>query len=569
MMVALAGQLAAAPIGGYVNPCVTSALRSSDPAWIGWPVGASDVGIVPAAQLVRAVAQAHPRALNGVDGRSYADDFYDRIHIRPALIALGNLVTAQTRDIEVWNAYRTTQTLDAVQAANADGITLDAPGALPLTFAPLQSRIWSVAVTTDGPPVIDATLQWLFAGPPPVQVGITGNRLTAWMVAPDWGDDLTETLVWLTDVQQAVDGSEVRQAARGAPRRQWEFPVIATGQERQIMESALYDWSSRTWALPVWVDATWLASPLAAGSGAIALDTTGHDYVAGGLAVLYSSATRYELVQVDEVAVGSLTLQHPTANAWPAGTRVLPCRTAQLTDYPKLSRQSDEQLSTQVRFQAAEECDYPAVAPATLYLGYPVLEQHTDEPEDLSVSYSRKVNRIDNDIGAITLDDPSGVTWHSLPYYWRVQGRADRATLRSLLYWLQGRGNALWVPSWNADLTLTATVAASASTISVAWTGYTIFLHERPGRRHVRIELRGGTVFYRRITDAVVLDADTEQLALDSALGQNVTPDQVLQISFMALARLSDDTVELSHQHDSAGVATCAVTFIGVPKEEP
>lgn len=563
---ATAGQSGA---GGYANPAVAVDLRSYGP-FIGWPGIVTDMSAASIVTVTQVAAAAHPLAVASVAGGSYMADFYYRIYLMPGRLDLGNLVTAQVRTVAVWNAWPDQSlTLTSVEASNAEGITADASGGFPMVFGPLQVRTWSISVSTDGPPVIDAALRWQFAGLDPVQITITGSRITAWFIAPDWSDALVETLTWLTDVQQSVTGSEVRQAARGAPRRQWEFAAVVDGNDRQLMETALYDWSSRTWALPVWVDATWLAAALPAASSAIALDTTGHDYVPGGLVMLYGGASRYELAQVDTVAAGSLALQRPTLNAWPAGTRVLPCRTAQLTDYPQLRRHSDRVLTTQLRFQAAEECDWTPAAPPTLYLGLPVLETRTNEPEDLTVQYKRQVNRIDNDIGAVVLDDPSGVTWPTQPFYWLLQGRAERAALRGLLYWLQGRGNALWVPSWSDDVSLAAPVAANATTLTIDAIGYTGFLRQRPGRRHLRIELFGGQVFYRRITGATAPDTATEVLAIDSAPGIAIDPAQVRQINWLMLMRLADDAVELHHTHDSEGIASAAVNFIAVPQEEP
>ncbi|UJM85331.1 hypothetical protein [Rhodanobacter denitrificans] len=554
---------------GYVNPNVSAALRSFAVDY--WPAHTADASLVPGAYaMTPAWPPAAPKAVSAAAAVSYFDDFYNRIHVRPAAIDLGNLVSAQTRSIVVWNAWPdTAQSLTSLLASNADGIMLTGEGALPLAFSPLQQRTWTVAVDTIGPAVIDAALQWLFAGLDPVQATITGQRLTAWMIAPDWASPVLESLTWLTDVQDAVDGSQLRLPCRDVPRREWEFGVVAEGAERQIMEHALYDWSARIWALPVWPDMTWLAAPLAAGASVISLDTTNLDYRVGGLVALYRSASRFELAEITAVAAGSLTLKQPLAKDWGVGDRAAPVRTATLTDYPSLGRSTDRLVQTQVRFQAAEDCAWPAVAPATLYLGVPVLEPRSNETGDMARVFRRRVENIDNDQGTPTPHDASGLTYASQPWQWLLHGRAERAALRSQFYWLQGRGNALWLPSSCDDITLTAAVTAAATTLSVAWAGITRFAFGKPGRRHVRIELADGRVFYRRVNAAVEVDEQTEQLGLDAALGTAVAPAQVRQISWMMLATLAGDRVELSHVTDSEGVATVAASFVGVPKEEP
>ncbi|WP_290906559.1 hypothetical protein, partial [Aquabacterium sp.] len=72
-----------------------------------YPYRDLDGALAPGAQ-VRTInlpvsQQANPQAgvLAGGFGRL---DWYDRIHLIPGVLALGNLVQAQQRTIEVWNA---------------------------------------------------------------------------------------------------------------------------------------------------------------------------------------------------------------------------------------------------------------------------------------------------------------------------------------------------------------------------------------------------------------------------------------------------------------------------------
>ena len=555
--------------GGKFSPGLSADLAAYARDY--WPPHVGDLAPIGGSPVFKKTpGEPGARARLGSVPKAYFNDFYFRIYISPARLDLGNVVSAQTRSITVWNAWPDqSRSLTDLQMLGADGINATGEGALPLVFNPLQQRIWTIDIEDSGPAVIDATLSWLFAGLDPVEATITGNRLIAWMIAPDWANNLTESLAWLTDVQNAVAGSQLRQPCLPAPRREWEFTAIAEGAERRIVENALFDWSSRKWALPVWVDVTWLKAIIPAGTSVIAMDTTGLDFVEGGLVILYASASSYELGEILTLTTAAITLKQPTVKSWGKGARLLPCRTATLTDFPTLRRKSDQQIQTQVRFQAAEDCEWPAIAPATLYLGIPVLETRSNEPEDLAAAYGRQIVKIDNDIGAPTIDDFSGLTWPTQPFYWLVQGRADRAALRSLLYWFQGRGNALWLPSGNDDVTLLTTLPSGATAITVAWAGIARHLHGQPGRRHLRIELNNGAVYYRRVNDSAEVDEQAEQLAIDSALDVTVTPAQVRKISWMMLAALNSDRVEIGHVHDSEGQATAAVTFIGVPKEEP
>ncbi|MDA3835506.1 MAG: hypothetical protein PF495_19210, partial [Spirochaetales bacterium] len=53
---------------------------------------------------------------------TYQQDYYDRIHITPNPLQMGNLLSEQIRQVYVWNAYTSSQLLSAFAELNTDGI---------------------------------------------------------------------------------------------------------------------------------------------------------------------------------------------------------------------------------------------------------------------------------------------------------------------------------------------------------------------------------------------------------------------------------------------------------------
>ncbi|KAF1009054.1 MAG: hypothetical protein GAK28_00687 [Luteibacter sp.] len=568
-MAALTAILPQALQGGLLNPALSPAMHGFATDY--WPPHESSLPTPsPTTVTSQLPVSAAPRALTSVPVSHYLTDYYDRVHVAPAVLDVGNLATTQTRSLYVWNAWRDRPlTLRQVDAQNADGIDIAAPSALPIAFAPLQSRTWTVAVGPNGPPTINARLRYTFDdGEVPV-ASVVGVRLIAWMIPPDWSDGITETLSWLNDVQTAYDGTQTRLACRETPRRQWEFSVIGDDAGRQILEAALYAWTARTWALPVWTDLHWLRQVVPADTSVIAVDTTGRDYVIDGLAAIWASPSEYEVIEVAEVTAQGIVLKHPTQREWPVASRLYPCRPAQLTEAPSLSRHTSTISAARVRFQAAAPCDWPAIAPTARYLGYPVLEDRPNETGDRPAGYGRQMTWIDNDASTPLLYDTTKLPWMTQRQDWVVNGITRRTAHRSLLYWLAGRAQAVWVPSWADDLTLTTDVLATSTALTVRWVGYTRYLQGGPGRRHLRLELVDGTVYYRRVTAWSEAVDGTEQLAIDTPFGVAIDRRRVRQVSWMMLATLSSDVVEIQHTHDIEGTAKAAATFAAVPREEP
>jgi hypothetical protein len=513
-------------------------------------------------------------ATQGRLAHRFAEDYFDRIHLTPIALSLGNVVSELTREIAVWNAWRAVaQTLTALRMDGDAGSTLTAPGSLPLPLRPMQERVLTLTVGLDGPPVIDAQAVLSFADGATWSIRIDGLRLNAWSLPPDWSEPLTETLAWLTDVQVAVAGTVTRTPLRDAPRRSWEFTVLADRRERRWVEHALFDWTGRVWALPVFVDTTWCRAAVPAGAAEIPVASAGLDFAIGSLAMLWRDVATYELVEVADITGERLRLRAPTRRTWPLGTRLIPCRTARLTDAPELRRHTDRLMQTQLRFEATESCDWPAALPSTRYRGFPVLEHRRDEIRDPSASFARRFDLLDGEVGRSHLDDLSGLAWTTQSHAWRLMGRAERAAHRSLLYGLQGRAEALWLPTWTDDLEVIEIIGESAVTLTVAACGISRSLRQQAGRRHLRIELLDGSVFYRAIEAsseiALANGEPGERLRLDASLGRLVTPERVRLVCWMALVTLAGDTVELQHHADSEGLLDCAVTFAGIPAEEP
>lgn len=520
----------------------------------------------------RLAPTAH-RALRGRLAHTFADDYFDRMHLTPTAWALGNVVSVIVREVAVWNAWRTrVATLTALTIEGDPSIAL-APERVPVAFAPGQERTWTVTVADQGPPRIEAQCLFVFAHGERAMLTLVGQRVHAWTWSPNWREPLVETLAWRTDVQIAFAGTVTRTPLRDAPRRTWEFSVLLDGDDRRGLEHALFDGGARTWALPIFVDTTWLRAPVPVGAQSLACETAGLDWTVGGLAILWRSAEAFEWVEVATLSAQGIGLRAPTRAAWPIGTRLAPCRTARLSDASEVRHPSDRLVEARLRFEAAEPCDWPARLPVVRYRGLPVLEDRNEWSEAPTTTYARRTTVIDGEVGRTRLDDASGFAWPTRTHAWRLFGRAARAAHRSLLYGLQGRAEPVWMPTWTDDLAVIETVGETSLTLTVAVCGITRHLRQQAGRRHLRLELTDGTVFYRAVeasSEHVLADGQrVERLRIDAALGRVVRPEQFRLVCWLALATLAGDTVELRHHADSEGLLDCAVSFAGIPAEEP
>lgn len=560
-------QLIQSPQGGIYNKYVGSFVSGFTVD--NWPPHSAAIGYA-----FKGSATTHwPNTMAGREistktATSYSTDFYHRIHVRPGLLSLGNVVSTQSADVRVWNAFFDSHTLRATEGLE-EGLMLDGQPTVPVLFNPLQERVWQLKVGTNGPTAVDALIRWVFDGDAIGQLRVTANRIIAWTFLPDWADGVTERLTWATDILQSESGVEQRRALRLSPRREFEVPMFVEGRERQLFDLALFSWSARIWALPIWHDVQLISSSIPAEALSIPCATKHLDFRAGGLAILRGdSAFESETVEIGSVTSAGLQLKRMTQRAWSAGTRLYPVRSAQLAEQPTLTRLTDMASSADVRFEVVETSEWPAIMPSTLYRGTPVFDTPPDETEDLTSSYQRLLLTLDSGSAMPLLTDTAGRAFSVQGHRWLELGRTERSILRSLLYALAGRQKAVWLPTHADDLTMQGIIPELSTTLEVLNVGYTRFAGSKPGRRDIRVELLDGTVFYRRITASIEVGDDIERLALDSALGRLVVAAEVRRISWLVMCRLDSDTVEIEHMTDTEGVAATQLVFRGVRDDE-
>lgn len=395
-------------------------------------------------------------------------------------------------------------------------------------------------------------------------MGFVDGQPKIWPVAPHWRNAVRESLAWATDVLQAsATAATSHRGYRIGPARSFSFDVLAEGREHRALDM-LKAGHRGTWLLPIWHDVQWLGAALAAGVDQIPCNTAGYDFVAGGRALLYRNVNSWELVEIDAIETDHLALTGNTSAAYGPGDRLYPLRRAILNDGAQIRMLTDRDSLRAVAFDVAEPCDWTVLASPTEYLTYPVLDTRPDETDEPMADFAGLQQLVDYGTGAPVLSDLPDIALRGQSDQWRLQGRSQHTWFRSLLYTLRGRQRPIWVPSWQSDLAPVAAIAGGSTALTVEWAGYTLFGLDRPNRKDLRIELRDGTVFYRRVASALEV-GNTETLTLDASLDvASIAPGSIRQISIMALCTLASDSTEISHVTDADGLATAATGWQAV-----
>jgi hypothetical protein len=281
----------------------------------------------------------------------------------------------------------------------------------------------------------------------------------------------------------------------------------------------------------------------------LAVSTANKDFVVGGIVGLVNGL-RSEFAEITAVTANSVTLNDPIADDWPAGTKIVPVRSARVQNDLGVAYLTDAIAASRPQFQLEEEWPITPASESQDYLGYPVMLTPPNWTEDLEGRFGRKWHDLDYLTGRRVIEDLTGVAGVNRTHRWLLVGRAAVTAFRAWLAARAGKLKPFWLPSFQSDLVVVAPVGGTDAFLTVENRGYAEGPVAAVGRRDLLITTVSGARFYRRITAASEIDAASEMVAIDGTLGTTLQPHQFQRISFMHLVRLDTDNVEIAHVTD-------------------
>jgi len=492
--------------------------------------------------------------------------WFELIHYTPEEIELGNILTTVTEEVEIYNSYRReSQTLTSVTNNAGGGITFDGLPSLPTELGTQSGVVFDIVISVDGPPTILGNIN-VVTDPASFSIPISGSRVVMFAWEPETG--IVETLEWKTDILTATDGTEQRIAWRKNPRQRIEMTVrIPDGDEQRLMSSLLKGWHQRVFGVPIWWEARTLQDDAAAGASSVSVDTDYADYREDGLMIIWKDPMTFDAVQIDTVNADSLDLTSTLANSYTAGEAlVMPLRVAQLgQDIPTsrfLNALRDVRLNWLVRDNDVGD-SFGDTTPFSTHNSKVLLDGFNKADGAIPDDLFRKIYTHDSEIGPFSQfsDWNSSVPVTQKGFY----GGSRQAVweTRRLVHALRGSQVSFYLPTFGFDLIPTEGLAASSSDLRIENIGYTDYIGGVEPFKSVWIELDDGTILTRQITDAQVVDSQTEVLTVDSQWIADVALDEIVRISLLQLVRIADDTIQFVHSYP--GDAQITMNVRGAP----
>jgi hypothetical protein len=524
------------------------------------------------------------------DGHFSGYTWFERVHILPQSLDLGNVVSELVNDVELFNAYRTdVRTLSSITNNAGDGITLDAP-ATPATLSPMTSVIIGVTVSPIGPPTIDGDLVFAF-DVRSITLPLTGTRVVLFPYPPQ--NAVQEELEWRTAINTAADRSENRIALRNWPRKSLRYDILLGNLVNQQLNTIfLHDWVGRVFGVPLWWDRRLLtSSPTAGVDTQVFVQATDYaDFRDGGLCALVHFnedgtivAEALELQGIDS-PLTSLTFTTPVQNSYTAGVDiavpVVPC-VMSLPLQQRSTRGTSSDLYN-ARFRALENIDSVTPQIPASYetivdqagLTIPVLNDDDFMDDVLAQEFRTSVRITDFDLGIFFQNTQARKPVRSQPKLWVAQSAQRLWELRELLAHLRGSQRSFLLPTYRKDLTLALPTTADSPTLDVESVGLVGYHRAEEPWNYVEVVMKDAWMFasptggspnkqkrtIHRIT-GIVQQTDTIERVSITPNTQNYAFDanDVERISLVTQSRIDDDRAVITHNwSDELGQAVDA-----------
>lgn len=521
-------------------------------------------------------AKASPVARTGEQDQDIGlgSIWFEKFHALPKTeIAFGNILAQEDKDYELYNACRdATATITAITNNAQPGVEL--PGVSAPLDVPPGSSVKDASSTSnsggtglgtivkakvralvDGLPTFNTTIDFSTTKNT-VVLRVSGTRVV--LLPFEFETPVEEELAFLTDVIEAVDGNEQRISVRKQPRQSFRLRYALSGNDRQRMQVLLMDWMDNVFGVPLWHEMLRLTAAVSA--GATVYPVSGADQVdfrVGGLGVVITDANTFDVLNIVAVSATQITVADQSVNAYPAGTPIMPVRTAVLSR-PVSAKRALNNLEEFIAEFRVTDNDTGAPAGSTTawnpntYNGKVLLDECNVAP-DMDQRYIRRVHVLDNQTGLVSVRSPWDRGRRVSQKGFVARSRQQILNLKKLLLALRGNQVSFYLPTFFDDVTVKADLSLGAATMDIQNIEYTRFVNSRAPKNVLRITFSDGTSLVRVVQSSTKVDATTERLTLDTTWPANRTVSEIVRVEFFELVRFDTNRFRLTYPR--AGLA--------------
>lgn len=404
---------------------------------------------------------------------------------------------------------------------------------------------------------------------PPQPNPLPVMNLPVWLPKPNWGEDVTESYEWLTDVLASESDAEQRRRLRRFPRRSVEATFLNTDQDRQLVDISIMGVGRNQHLLPLWWDKVRLSADVKKGGKSLPGDFAGRwQFYPGSLAILRCPETfTYEVVAVASVTDKAMTLAYELRGDWAhCETEIYPLARARILEAASSEGYTRDVQKFSVRWEILDFLNLTAdwgdayVNPKT---ALPVLTDIIHNwRETLQFEMDRNIFMHDNMTGVSLVTDVAKTSFHTMRVNVMLRGVDEHRKFLALAYAMAGQHKAFQMSLQMDAITPLYDIRADQGAIIIRQMGYTLMGGVNQDlRTWIVIELNNGTKHYTRVISTRVL-AGEEWLFTENTFG-DIPKENVRRICWCPVSRLGSDSFDIQHHTDISGVSEVVLAVRG------
>lgn len=393
-----------------------------------------------------------------------------------------------------------------------------------------------------------------------------------WNLPVQWSDAFTVTTSFKTEIISSENGTEQRRAKRGAPRRSFDFRLLAIGDVLTKFQFFMSSAQRDIVVMPEAVRYVRTTGPLVPGDNTIPVAEVPPWMTAGGFIALIVGP-RVRVHQIAGIVGNVLSLTEQIDQKWRAGIKVAAAWKGLLADSLSFDLATNQALQGGVSFMALPGFDKFVQTEADITQTFDGREMFPFANNWISsptVTYQQDRKLVDYDKGVIEMFAP--VPFGNRIYTNDVLCRTPDDTQRLTEFFgrmLGRQGEFFFRPLARAPMRMAADYVQDSTTMLLAGDEPRRVFTTDTTLRVLEISRRGKLPNYR-VVNSVVADGDNSRVTFDLGLPEIISADDPnVTVSWIALARFESDDLTVDWKTDQAATSRLTVrTLAYAPSED-
>lgn len=393
-------------------------------------------------------------------------------------------------------------------------------------------------------------------------------------------DSIIEKIEFMTQIHTSWDDSEQRMALRNEPRRYISYDY--TGMEAwqsQYLRMITFGQQTQLIELPLWHAAYMLENTSYKGQAAISVKPEVlWKYRNIGSVLLWHSdqigGTKYGLKYIMASGVLGLTSQL-TKDYMRGATTVIPVGIGVLQQEDQYETMHSDLTALTINMELIQNQKAPFFpesfnenhdesVPCNVfnrglpqeYTGVDIFSHEPSWSANITSSYSRNANRLDNQTGVFRFDLKSNETTETKEINFSAFSRAEINNLQRFFYRCKGAWKSFCMPTWVNDIELAQDAYAGQINLLVKFNLYWKYYSKSKRRKTLVVFYTDNTVQILKIAGySTNYTGELGKIYLENPLKRTIVKRSVRMISYLCRCRFASDTMTIYYETSTGAQA--------------